>query len=78
MPEEEKEDRQDRMIEILEELLKWTKVTSIPQVDRSILPFSVFTTKYGLTLTPNLHPFSTFLLDGVCGEIFWFFLARAV
>jgi transposase-like protein len=31
---EEKKDKQDRMIELLEEMLKWTKVTSIPHVKR--------------------------------------------
>lgn len=29
---EEKKDKQDRIIELLEEMLKWTKVTSIPHV----------------------------------------------
>lgn len=37
MPETEKKDKQDRMIEILEETLKWTRVTSIPQVKRLFL-----------------------------------------
>lgn len=34
MPEEEKKDKQDIMIEILGEMLKWLKVTSIPQVKK--------------------------------------------
>jgi len=34
LPEEEKKDKQDRMIELLEEILKWTKVTSVPQVKK--------------------------------------------
>jgi hypothetical protein len=40
MPKEEK-DKQDQMIEILEEMLKWIKVTSLPQVKKllsDILP----------------------------------------
>lgn len=36
MPEEQK-DKQDRMIELLEELVKWTKVTNIPQVKKLLL-----------------------------------------
>ena len=36
MPEENK-DKQDRMIELLEEMLKWMKVTSIPQVKKLLL-----------------------------------------
>jgi hypothetical protein len=34
---EEKKSRQDRMIEILEEMLRWAKVTSIPQVKKLLL-----------------------------------------
>jgi len=34
---EEKKDKQDRMIELLEEMLKWMKVTSTPQVKKSLL-----------------------------------------
>lgn len=34
---EEKKDKQDRMIELLEEMLKWMKVTSIPQVRKLLL-----------------------------------------
>lgn len=37
MPEEEKKDKQDRMIELLEDMLKWIKVTSIPQVKKLLL-----------------------------------------
>lgn len=37
VPEEAKKDKQDRMIEMLEEMLKWTKVTSIPQVKELLL-----------------------------------------
>jgi hypothetical protein len=34
---EEKKDKQDRMIELLEEMLRWMKVTSIPQVKKLLL-----------------------------------------
>lgn len=34
---EEKKDTQDRMIELLEEMLKWMKVTSIPEVKKLLL-----------------------------------------
>jgi len=34
---EEKKDKQDRMIEILQEMLKWTRVTSIPHVKKLLL-----------------------------------------
>ena len=33
----ETKDKQDRMIELLEEMLKWTKVTSIPHVKKLLL-----------------------------------------
>ena len=33
----EKKDKQDRIIELLEEMLKWIKVTSIPQVKKLLL-----------------------------------------
>lgn len=34
---EEKKDKQDRMIELFEEMLRWIKVTSIPQVKKLLL-----------------------------------------
>jgi len=34
---EEKIDKQDRMIELLEEMLRWMKVTNIPQVKKLLL-----------------------------------------
>lgn len=37
MSEEENRDKQDRMIELLEEMLKWTKVASIPNVKKLLL-----------------------------------------
>jgi len=37
VPKEERKDKQDRMIELLEELVKWTKVTSIPHVKKLLL-----------------------------------------
>ena len=37
MHKEEERNKQDRMIELLEELLKWTKVTSIPHVKKLLL-----------------------------------------
>jgi len=37
MPEDAKKDKQDIMIEILGEMLKWLKVTSIPQVKKLLL-----------------------------------------
>jgi transposase-like protein len=37
MSENEKGDKEDKMIEILEEMLRWTRVTSIPQVKQLLL-----------------------------------------
>lgn len=37
MPEKENTDKQDKVVEVLEEILKWIKVTSIPQVKQLLL-----------------------------------------
>jgi hypothetical protein len=37
VPEEGRKDKQDTMIELLEELVKWTRVTSIPYVKKLLL-----------------------------------------
>ena len=37
MPEKESTDRKDKVVEVLEEILKWIKVTSIPQVKQLLL-----------------------------------------